>query len=326
MANVNDERPTKAPLWISPLYQKENNIDSGSYRAVKRQVTKTPNPSFADTSHGEVETCLEEYLGPTGEVLWRRVAVRGCTGAERVLHASFVLPEDDYGSNFTGDSDVDDNNHIMCWASFPERPGHQILCVLASPLLLCIWDAYPLSGENASESIGGGEGNTLSLPFEARGIFPLPDSKGLLLQRKQTLEDRVLHDGTRLSWVGREDLDDDFDVGDFVLQDPPTPVRLGTILTSPSVMEMAITQPSPQASAATNMAPIPSLFSLKHPLDEILPVTMFQCDGSPAAFPDILEQILFVGALRWAEDDDNPYSKTEFTQPICVTYHDQLKR
>jgi len=321
-------------LWISPLYQKDIESENGPYRTVKRLVTKTPNPSCANTAHGEVETSLEEYLGPTGQVLWRRVAVRGCTGAERVLHASFTLPHDDYGSTFAGDdTDAEDNNnnavkdHIMCWASFPERPGHKLLCVLASPLLLCIWDVYPLSGDKMSESIGGGEGNSLTLPFEARGIFPLADNNGLLLQRKETLEDRLFNDGKSSSWVTRADLDEDYDDGGFVLQDPPTPVRLGTMLSSPAGMEMTIPQPSPQASATTLAAPVPSLFSLKHPLDEILPVTMVERNGSPALSPpNVLEQILFVGALRWVEHGGNSYHVKEYSQPVCVTYHAQLKR
>lgn len=327
----------KAPLWISPLYEKENNCNNGSYRTVKKLVTKTPNPSsFAaneDTSHrhGEVETTLEEYVTSTGKVLWRRVAVRGCTGADRILHASFKLPDDDYGASNFAVNDEDTNaavdDHTMCWASFPERPGHKLLCVLANPLLLCIWDVYPQSRDKTSESIGGGEGNYLTLPFEARGIFPLPDNNGLLLQRKPILEDRLLDDGKRSAWVARGDLEDDYDNDGFVLQDPPTPVRLGTMLSSPSGMEMTIPQPSPQVSTATMLAPIPSLFSLKHPLDEILPVTMVERDGSAAASPaDILEQILFVGALCWTECDGGTYAETEHKQTICVTYHSQLKR
>ena len=139
---------------------------------------------------------LEEYLGPAREVLWRRVAVRGCVGADRVLHASFSLPDDDYGSTFAASDDKHEDtfveDHTICWASFPERPDHKLLCVLASPILLCIWDVYPLSENKSSESIGGGEGNFLTLPFEARGIFPLADNNGLLLQRKQTIEDHLM--------------------------------------------------------------------------------------------------------------------------------------
>ena len=123
------------------------------------------------------------------------------------------------------------------------------------------------------------------------------------------------------------DVGDDYD-GDFVLQDPPTPVRLGTMLSSPSGMEMTIPQPSPQASAGIFGAPVPSLFSLKHPLDEILPLALVEGDDLAQASspPDILEQVLFVGALRWTEHDDSPYHVVEYKQPICVTYHRQLKR
>lgn len=318
-----EKLPPKAPLWISPLYQKESSSENGSYRTVKKLVTCTPNP---DTFHGEVETCLEEYIGSTGKVLWRRVAVRGCIGADRVLHASFKLPEDD-GSIVSSAADNDGNStindEIMCWTSFPERPNHKLLCVLANPLLLCIWDVYPTSGDNyASESIGGGEGNSLTLPFEARGIFPLEDNNGILLQRKQSLEDRILQN--ELKWRGEGGFDDD---ADFVLHDPPAPVRLGTMLASPSGMEMTIPQPSPQHSAATFMFAVPSLFSLKHPLDEILPLAMLERDGSQSSSPpDVLEQVLFVGALRWVENDCNSFGTVEHSQQICVTYHNQRKR
>ncbi len=322
----------EAPLWISPLFQKDDGGENESYRTVKRLVSKTPNPSCAETAHGEVETSLEECLGPAGEVLWRRVAVRGCVGADPVLHASFFLPDDDYGSTFAASDDNEHTfveDHTICWASFPERPNHKLLCVLASPILLCIWDVYPLSEKISSESIGGGEGNFLTLPFEARSIFPLADNNGLLLQRKQTIEDHLMNDDTRSAWMATRGVDvrDDYD-GDFVLQDPPAPVRLGTMLSSPSGMEMSIPQPSPHVSAGIFGVPVPSLFSLKHPLDEILPIALIEDNDLAQAFspPDILEQVLFVGALRWAEHDDNPYHVLEYTQPICLTYHQQLKR
>lgn len=322
----------EAPLWISPLFQKDDGGENESYRTVKRLVSKTPNPSCAETAHGEVETSLEECLGPAGEVLWRRVAVRGCVGADPVLHASFFLPDDDYGSTFAASDDNEHTfveDHTICWASFPERPNHKLLCVLASPILLCIWDVYPLSEKISSESIGGGEGNFLTLPFEARSIFPLADNNGLLLQRKQTIEDHLMNDDTRSAWMATRgaDVRDDYD-GDFVLQDPPAPVRLGTMLSSPSGMEMSIPQPSPHVSAGIFGVPVPSLFSLKHPLDEILPIALIEDNDLAQAFspPDILEKVLFVGALRWAEHDDNPYHVAEYTQPICLTYHQQLKR
>lgn len=322
---------SETPLWILPLFQKGGSGENDSYRTVKRLVSKTPNPSCAETPHGQVETTLEEYMGPTGQVLYRRVAVRGCVGAERVVHASFTLPDDDYGSTFAASDENEDTlveDHTICWASFPERPDHKLLCVLASPVLLCIWDVYPLSENKSSESIGGGEGNFLTLPFEARGIFPLAENNGLLLQRKQTIEDYLMSDETKSAWMTRRgDVGDDYE-GDFVLQDPPMPVRLGTMLSSPSGMEMTIPQPSPQASAGVFAAPVPSLFSLKHPLDEILPIALFEQDDltHPSSPPDILEQVLFVGALRWNEHDDSPYHVAEYKQPICVTYHRQLKR
>lgn len=318
---------SKAPLWITPLFQKDVE-DDGCYRTVKRLVMRRPNPSCADTGHGEVETSIEEYLGPSGEVLWRRVIVRGYSGAVPVLHASFMLPSDEKIScastknNGLENKEVED--HIMCWTSFPERPKHKVLCVLASPLLLCIWDVYPSNNGNMiSESIGGGEGHFVTLPFEARGIFPLAENQGLLLQRRETVEDRLVKESVKRStWMAREVLDDECGDGGFVLQDPPNPVRLG--LTSPSGMEMTITQPSPLASGCIES--VPSLFSLKHPLDELRPMTMHGGDSSDTLFSDVNEIVLFTGTPGWTDHNDGPYEKKQYTQPICVTYHTQLKR
>ena len=313
----------KAPLWITPLFQRDENGGDEGYRTLKRLISRTPNPSCVDSPYGEVEACLEEYLGPDGDALWRRVAVRGCTGSDYVLHASFALPPSD-DNLFDTSFSFGNEDHIMCWASFPERPDHKLLCVLASPLLLCIWDVYPSNKDGTMEPIGGGEGNCVTLPFEARGIFPLAEQHGLLLQRKNTVEDRLVNESLKRSFrMARAELDEEY-AGGFVLQEPPKPVRLGNVLTSPSGMEMTIAPPSPQVSVKGGS--IPSLFSLKHPLDEILPVTRLEGDSSHAFFADVREEILFVGTPRWTDREDGPYEKTEYSQPICVTYHTELKR
>jgi hypothetical protein len=314
---------SKAPLWITPLFQKGK--DDRCYRTVKRLVTRTPNPACAGTAHGEVETSLEEYLGPSGEILWRRVAVRGYTDTDPVLHASFTLRSDEGTTcaSIENDGYKEVEDHIICWTSFPERPEHKVLCVLASPLLLCIWDVYPSNnGDTADESIGG-EGHSVTLPFEARGIFPLAQHHGLLLQRNETMEDRVIDESAKRSstWMSRGVMDDEYDDGGFVLQDPPNPVRLG--LASPSGMEMTITQPSPMASSAE---PVPSLFSLRHPLDELRPMTMRGSDSSYSLFSDVNEQVLFTGTPCWTDHNDGSYEKKEYSQPICVTYNGRLKR
>jgi hypothetical protein len=312
------------PLWITPLFQKDCK-DDGCYRTVKRLVTRTPNPACAGTAHGEVETSLEEYLGPSGEILWRRVAVRSYTDTDPVLHASFMLPGDESAPCASNENDgykVED--HTICWTSFPERPEHKVLCVLASPLLLCIWDVYPSNnGDTADESIGG-EGHSVALPFEARSIFPLADHHGLLLQRRETIDDRIIDESVKPSstWMSRGVMDDEYDGGSFVLQDPPNPVRFG--LASPSGMEMTIKQPSPMASASAE--PVPSIFSLRHPLDELRPMTMRASDSSYSFFSDVSEQVLFTGTPRWTDHNDGPYEKKEYTQAICVTYNGHLKR
>ena len=60
--------------------------------------------------------------------------------------------------------------------------GKAYLWVLTSPETLRIFDAYPSSGIRV---IVEGEGHSISLPFEASGIFSLQcfDSGGLMIQQ-----------------------------------------------------------------------------------------------------------------------------------------------
>jgi len=90
-----------------------------------------------------------------------------------------------------------------------------MLCVLAGPSLLRIFDVYPQGASNSSSSsstggkdhdangdqdddddddddvagAGGGEGHSVPLPFECGGIYAVPNGGGLLLQRAETAEE-----------------------------------------------------------------------------------------------------------------------------------------
>lgn len=256
-----------APLWITPLVKCQRaSPDIGRYEVLQRIVTEGPNDS-------EIETAIELFIGPDDVPLWKRVIVRSGPLCPPVTHASFPLTDDD--SLPVGNA--------ICWAAFPEQPNHKLLCVLANPCLLCIWDVYP----DQPSSVG--EGQSIPLPFEATSIFSL-QGEGLLIQRVETVDDHVDAD-----WNEVEEEDG------FVLKAPPRPVR-----TSLDTLQV----PS-----------IPSLFSLSHPMDDVLPITSVN-----VMISDVFEKVLFVGALSGV-DATKPYAeRTEFQQTICVTYHTQKKR
>jgi hypothetical protein len=292
------------PLWISPLIHHPTNDDSGqySYQVLQRLVTSSPNPDHLET---EIETALEAYIGPEGDVLWRRVVVRsGSSSPQQVIHSSFSLPNE---------TPVESDS-VLCWAAFPERPNHKLLCVLASPTLLCIWDVYP-----SVDSDLGGEGHSIPLPFEACAIYAIGDKHGLLLQRNDSVEDQLAFDVQNKTWTmsGLQGIDDDDD--GFILKAPPRPVRFqGDMSGASSIGGL----PVPTSSSA-----VPSLFSLAHPLDDVLPISLLADDNiQPGTITDVFEKVLFVGMLRWTDPNEDILDRREYTQPICVTYHTQRKR
>ena len=293
-----------APLWITPLlnYQKEE-LESGHYKTIQRLISPSPNP---DNEESEIETAVETFIGPGGSALWRRVVVRsGPSCPKQAVHASYMLPNDAGSRNLS-------SGPIVCWTAFPERPDHDLLCVLGSPTLLCIWDVYP----KGKEADLGGEGHSIPLPFEACGIHAIEGGHGLLLQRAETLEDNLAFDAQNRTWTSTGLQGEDEDDG-FVLKAPPRTVRLrestGTSLGSLNM-------------AASNSA-VPSLFSLSHPLDDILPVTNFpDVDMHVSTFADVFEKILFVGEVKWTNPNEAVIDRKEKSQSICVTYHTHRKR
>lgn len=322
----------RTPLLISPIfrYEKDDKVEPGGYyETVQRLVTAAPNDSL-----GEVETCLEEYTSDSGDCLWRRVAVRGGPGRgdgpARFLHASFALPMNSSRRMRDGTSDYASDN-VMCWAAFPDRPDHKLLCVLATASLLCIWDVYPSQDEtnnDSNEGEGGGEGHSVTLPFEARAVYPLGEHHGVLVQRVDTIDDHFLFESDSM-WMKRTDEDnmeeDNLD-DDFVLQDPPKPLRLGAMVESlsPSAATPSFDATFSKPQTARNS--IPAIFSLRHPLNEVLPVATHQENAEPSLFSDVYEQLLYVGTPKWTDRNDEGPQKQLYSQPICVTYHTRLKR
>jgi hypothetical protein len=299
------------PLWVTPLLNYEKaELESGHYKTWQRLVTPSPNP---DKEEAEIETAVETFIGPEGTALWRRVVVRsGPSCPKQTVHASYMLPNDRQL--------LTSSSSLVCWTAFPELPDHKLLCVLGNPTLLCIWDVYP----KGKEAGIGGEGNSIPLPFEACGIHAIEGGQGLLLQRTETLEDGLTFDAHNRTWAftglqgGEED-------DGFVLKAPPRPVRLrestGTRLRESTGTSLGSLNLPASPSA------VPSLFSLSHPLDDILPVCDIP-DGDlhAAPFADVFERILFVDVVRWMDPSEAATDRKERLQPICVTYHTHRKR
>ena len=353
---------------------------------------------------GEIETSLEQYVVPETalasssrtpkynatthpkqhRVLWRRVVVRSgpSTDGRKVTHASYQLPEEcnnaTYNSSLLGSSSSSSSSlspSVLCWTSFPDRPRHLMLCVLASPTLLCIWDVYPtqnVAGDKKNggegrqvsteqESLAGGESHMIPLPFEAEAIFAVEDSRGLLIQRAETPEDFVAWPfsakqpslGSPAStttstsnriMMSQGDEDDkrkqsgQVTDGGFVLKDPPQKApsssRPRESLGGHSfASSLNVSTTGTSVGAATSqeggMQSIPSIFSLSHPYDDILPVSTFADEGCHQSLAsDVFEKILFVGQATWMDDDSSgiPFMDRQVqTQNICVKYHTQYK-
>lgn len=292
------------PLFISPVIKcQREETDIGRYEVLQKSVTEAPYHE-----DGEIETALEIYYGPDDTPLWKRVVVRsGPICQETVTHASFQL------EGLEGEVDVTSPlGNVLCWAAFPEQPDHAFLCVLASRTLLCIWDVYP----DPDQASSVGEGQSIALPFEAASIHALEGGhSGLLIQRMEAIDDHL--DAQNMTWNKDNygtTLEVDDDDSEFILKPPPRPVR-----TSIDTL-----------NASTATSAIPSLFSLSHHLDDVLPVsdlTDRTTPGSqPAIFSDVFEKVIFVGTVSGVDPNSNYLDKREFRYPVCVTYHTHKKR
>ncbi len=327
------------PLWITPIFYSEtkeiNDSDGlpateGRYQVIQRVVSSSPNQTLSDA---EIQTTLEAFVSPIGETLWRRIAIHSiydngegqCQG-RKGMHVSFMLPKQDMADDASL-SNGNTSSALFCWAAFSDRPSHKFLCILVQASLLGIWDVYPekASGEERADWTVG-EGNSIALPFECSSIFALGDvTGGILLQRKETKEDRNENAAYR-TWGTSQDEDDNL----FVLKDPPRPVRWGKLDHSPASAVSHRLLPTPKAGPNNVFPKISSLFSLLHPLDDVLPVSLLPESNADeftsTLFTDVFEKVLFVDVLRWTDPQDGYCEKKEYTQPICVTFNAQLKR
>ena len=367
-----------SPLWIRPIATSrprgivssndsntKKESSDGAYQVLQQMVTASPNLRLPDA---EIETTLEAFVTPSGDCLWRRIAVwSGPCSPQRVIHASFILPTHGQvdlplpaSSGFDGEASL--FSSFVCWAAFPERPEHKLLCVLVNPSTLSIWDVYP-DGDKVYVSA---EGHSVSLPFHCCSIHPLGESHGLLLQRQEDQEDLEAHHQRGLTGMGGTPfhlhnspmLDQDQqqqqqkqhsmdEEDDFFLKVPPRNTR---IMVGDDTMENDDTQHQQHADDAGTSGGVPlstprtqyggptevsSLFSLKHPLEDVLPVayssnnnTNNEHDPSSGVslVTDVFEKILYTSTLRWTDRADNYLEKQFYEQPVCVTYHTVLKR
>lgn len=349
---------TKASMWIHPLSIRELPTDdaddesqsnkpasrNGSYQVIQLLVTASPNLCLPEA---EIETLLETYTTPTGEFLWRRVAVwSGPTTNRRVLHASFILPHNNNDSGPTveslqtsDDAPLHEQPSLVCWAAFPERPHHKLLCVLVNPSTLTIWDVYPSNDDDdrtpeTDKVYVSAEGHSVSLPFQCNKIHPLGDAQGILLERKEDQEDldaRKVAEACQTMDISHPELDE------FFLKVPPrnTRVSAGGVGSDNHNHDNPASTPQTPHHLATprtayTVAPVEvsSLFSLKHPLEDVLPVSLLSQDNSndDSLVTDVFEKVLYSSNLKWTDDQDHYLSKQEYQQPICVTYNTILKR
>ena len=366
MTSVSHEREA-TPLYINTLRNfgdhkgnvpSQSGHDCGRYEVLQKLITSSQFSSTTgyEVEFAEIESCLEQFVGPDGSVLWRRVVVRsGPSSPRQVIHASYMLPQD---SSFAPKSSDDSYPSTLCWTSFPDRPDHPLLCVLANPTLLCIWDVYPSPSHSSkqshqssesdakvieSEELGGGEGYNIALPFEACAIYGVGNGEhGLLLQRSESTEDIIAYNNKTSADDEAFNLEPNHDDDGFILKPPPRPVRLRdsaggstslaslnvSTATTPTMMGNGGVGESAENALLSSSSMVPTLFSLYHPQGDILPVSIFTQGDQMAAFTDVFEKILYTGVVKWVDEKHraSPRDRKQRLQPICVTYNSQLRR
>ena len=337
----------ESPFLINPLFVHEKkHSKSKSSTKPRRKIIQsivTPIPisslkhahdsNSSIPNHGEVQICIEEYI-QNDSPLFRRVAVRSygdITEDGGLLHASFSLPLEPLPA------------HGKEWISWADFEGRAYLCVLAGPETLRIFDVYPSAGKSV---IGGGEGHSVSLPFEASGIFSLQDFEngGLLIQRqpdkaKLQAEFSGANAKTRNEPVEFNTLDKG---GEKQLLGPPSTLRLGV---NPKTFRPHLNSDGRMSSASSCSSDfdidkmvlpkaipdgmIPSLYTLHHPLDEIRPCLTIPKDKDEneesvwrrrkniVHFCNVSEEVIFVG---------RPRSFTRDLSDIIVVTYDCIER
>ena len=191
----------------------------------------------------------------------------------------------------------------VCWCPFAFRPHAPLLCVLSgSAATLHLWDVYPASSSSEQSSATCTSSSwTVALPFDCSRIHPLGQDRGLLLCRQ---DDEADAEATLPTGAGLSD-----DPEDAAMDGPAFPL-------------------------------VPSLFTLAHPLEDVLPVlvepfaphlphSVHEPDPSPLG--DAREQVLWVGTCPSSSsshsgNDHNNDADDVASTILCVTYHTALRR
>lgn len=347
-----------------PAYHPED-----SYQTLQRLCTRRPSTTTDTTiasssdyvHHGSIETLWQRRRDGTG---WRVVVQSGLDDG-RVLdqqhtnararkttsttHASFVIPQDAAAvSTYGGDWQP---NPALVWTSFAtdttrDPAPHTVLCVLVHPTTLVLYDVYP--DQSATTILTGGEGYTISLPFECAGLYSLDQVGGLFLQRMPDAEDTQIDGPHHHDEYDHNDdtheqtLPHTVDDG-FILQAPPrrhrNPPRFPNDELDDSVSPRISRQsprPAPHTSPHTpswlpHLPPVASLFTLQHPLADVLPVRQVSTSSvlHNNLVTDVHETVLWVGTAKWSDDNNitrNSSSPQAQKQVLMVTFHQVHQR
>ena len=310
-----------SPVPITALVDLSTHLgcDDPKPEIVQRVVTS--HPLFPDAS---IETVWEVYsssrsttseLAKDDDTRWMRIAIySGPDTSPRTLHASFELHSDADPQQV---SPEDTLHKLLSWTTFPEQPQHPVLCVLVQPTSLCLWDPYPSSDEPDTDSSRLSlpeEGWTITLPFECSSVLAV-HGRGLFLQRLEYAEDS--------SSSRPEDNNDD----GFVLKSPPTNRNYHSNNNNTAAIPLPHSMPA-----------VPALFSLEHPLEDILPVcelvsssnnknaadannnntSSFATPARPIV--DVHEKLLWMGPVMIHD------AQQQEPQVLVLTYHTQTRR
>jgi anaphase-promoting complex subunit 1 len=269
---------------------------------------------------------------------------------------------------------------VFAWVNFrnQEKGAHNhrysnnpLLCCLINRNSICFWDVFPKNEWNSSSvlsttvldamsrneepSVGPhlsipSEGCIVPLPFDCDTIVAL-DSGGLLLQRMEDHEDHALYSTMQERNTSSHNEFGSLDDG-FVLLGPPSTWkhRLQQAApypsSSPRNVPSSRQQPSPMfPSSGANTLPTDSgtvsLFTLHHPLDDVLPVMLAPNNKQASSFSsfspqftDVFEQVIWIGTAEWineviSETQLHGTKNGDFAKgsaQLMVTYHTIEKR
>eukprot|EP00985_Skeletonema_marinoi_P000548 scaffold206_cov147-Skeletonema_marinoi.AAC.1 len=233
-------------------------------------------------------------------------------------------------------------NQVLCWASFHKQQqqhesdnkntsssigGRKMLCVLGNQNTLLVFDVLgdtailattgnhstannttlsnnnnKSNGDDDDDAGGGPGGHTISLPFRAQSIYPVPNGCGLIVVRTPSEEDYVAAVQDEEEEALSHSLVSDGGGGGLLEGEaatiPPPPSALGMSLPATprrqyiegktneddDELSLEIGPPDPlrfgvannnnniQNSSTAVVGLLPCLFTLRHPLDEIRPV------------------------------------------------------